>query len=63
MAAAAGQALPGAQAGGKPADAVLWQQGVDALLVHVTAITTAVGDGWVTVTIPMTCDQIGHRRG
>jgi hypothetical protein len=58
VAAAAGQALPGAQAGGKPPDAVLWQQGVDALLVRVTAITTAVGDGWVTVTIPVTCDQI-----
>jgi hypothetical protein len=58
VAAAAGQALPGAQAGGKAPDAVLWQQGVDALLVHVTTITTAVGDGWVTVTIPVTCDQI-----
>jgi hypothetical protein len=56
--AAAGQALPGAQAGGKAPDAVLWQEGVDALLVHVTTITTAVGDGWVTVTIPVTCDQI-----
>jgi hypothetical protein len=58
LTAAAGQALPGAQAGGKAPDAVLWQEGVDALLVHVTTITTAVGDGWVTVTIPVTCDQI-----
>jgi hypothetical protein len=58
VAAAAGQALPGAKAGGTAPDAVLWQQGVDALLVQITAITTAVGDGWVTVTIPVTCDQI-----
>ena len=42
---------------GHAPDAVLWQQGVDALLVHITTITTAVGDGWVTVTIPVTCDQ------
>jgi len=56
--AAAGQALPSAQTGGTAPDAVLWQQGVDALLVQITAITTAVGDGWVTVTIPVTCDQI-----
>ena len=56
--AAAGQALPSAQAGGNAPDAVLWQQGVDALLVHITTITTAVGDGWVTVTIPVACDQV-----
>ena len=55
---AAGQALPGAQTGGTAPDAVLWQQGVDALLVQITAITTTVGDGWVTVTIPVACDQI-----
>jgi hypothetical protein len=56
--AAAGQSLPGAQAGGASPDSVLWTQGVDALLVRVSAITTAVGDGWVTVTIPVTCDQL-----
>ena len=56
--AAAGQALPSAQTGVTAPDAVLWQQGVDALLVQITTITTAVGDGWVTVTIPVTCDQI-----
>ena len=61
--AAAGQALPGAQTGGTTPDAVLWQQGVDALLVQITAITTAVGDGWVTVTIPVTCDQIQSPTG
>jgi hypothetical protein len=61
--AAAGQGLPGAQAGGTAPDAVLWQQGVDALLVHITTITTAVGDGWVTVTIPVTCDQIQDAAG
>ena len=55
--AAAGQALPSAQTGGSAPDAVLWQQGVDALLVRIAAITSAVGDGWVTVTIPVTCDQ------
>ena len=56
--AAAGQAVPGAQTGGTPPDAVLWQQGVDALLVRIAAITTTVGDGWVTVTVPVTCDQL-----
>lgn len=56
--AAAGQAVPGAQTGGTAPDAVLWQQGVDALLVRIAAITTTVGDGWVTVTIPVTCDQL-----
>ena len=61
--AAAGQALPSAQTGGTAPDAVLWQQGVDALLVQITAITTAVGDGWVTVTIPVTCDQIQSPAG
>ena len=61
--AAAGQALPSAQTGGTAPDAVLWQQGVDALLVHITTITTAVGDGWVTVTIPVTCDQIQDPAG
>jgi hypothetical protein len=59
VAAAAGQALPGLAA----PDAVLWQQGVDALLVHLATITTAVGDGWVTVTIPVTYDQIQDAAG
>jgi hypothetical protein len=57
VAAAAGQAVPGAPAGGTPPDAVLWQQGADALLVRIATITTAVGDGWVTITIPVACDQ------
>jgi hypothetical protein len=61
--AAAGQALPGVQAGGTAPDAVLWQQGVDALLVRVAAITTVVGDGWVTVTVPVTCDQLQNPTG
>jgi hypothetical protein len=61
--AAAGQALPGAQPGATAPDAVLWQQGVDALLVHIAAITTAVSDGWVTVTIPVTCDQVQSPAG
>jgi len=61
--AAAGRALPGAETGGTSPSAVLWQQGVDALLVRITAITTAVGDGWVTVTIPVTCDQIQSPAG
>jgi hypothetical protein len=61
--AAAGQALPSAQTGGTAPGAVLWQQGVDALLVRITAITTAVGDGWVMVTIPVTCDQIQDPEG
>ncbi len=60
---AAGQALPGTQAGGTAPAAVLWQQGVDALLVRISAITTAVGDGWVTVTVPVTCDQIQDPAG
>ena len=60
---AAGQALPSARTGGAAPDAVLWQQGVDALLVRITAITTAVGDGWVTVSIPVTCDQIRDPAG
>jgi hypothetical protein len=58
MVATAGQSLPGAQIGGTAPDAILWQQGVDALLVRITAMTAAVGDGWVMVTIPVSCDQI-----
>jgi hypothetical protein len=56
--AAAGQATPNAQTGRAAPGAVLWQEGVDALLLQISAITTAVGDGWVTVTIPVICDQI-----
>jgi hypothetical protein len=54
-----------AAAGGRPASAenqlpatALWQDGPAALLVEVGAIAAQLGDGLVSVAIPVRCDQL-----
>jgi hypothetical protein len=42
---------------------VLWQEGADALLVEVARCEIALGDGEVTVTIPVRCDQLPDQVG
>jgi hypothetical protein len=41
---------------------VLWQDGADTLLVEVAGINVQVGDGLVSVTIPVQCDQLLNGR-
>ena len=41
---------------------VLWQDGADALLVEVAGIAVQVGDGLVSVAIPVQCDQLPKGR-
>ena len=37
---------------------VLWQEGPDALVVDVAGVAVEIGDGVVTVSIPVHCDQL-----
>jgi hypothetical protein len=41
---------------------VLWQKGADELLVEVGALDLELGDGTVTVTVPVRCEEIARRR-
>jgi hypothetical protein len=41
---------------------VLWQDGADALLVEVAQIDVQIGDGLVSVAIPVQCDQLPKGR-
>lgn len=40
--------------------AVVWTHGDEELLVHVGQVSTATGDGFVDVTIPVECDETGR---
>lgn len=42
---------------------VLWQEGADALLLDVAGIDVRLGDGLVSVRIPVRCDQLPETRG
>jgi len=42
---------------------VLWQEGADALLVEVAGIDVRLGDGLVSVRVPVRCDQLPQTRG
>ena len=42
---------------------VLWQEGPDALMIDVARLEVRVGDGLVTVAIPVFCDQLPRGRG
>lgn len=65
---AARQAALAATGARLPADpaqlpaSVLWQDGADALLVELAGIDVQVGDGLVTVSIPVQCDQLPNGR-
>ncbi len=41
--------------------AVLWRDGVDALLVLLDTVSVETGDGLVTVSVEVACDQLGRR--
>lgn len=47
-------------AGGPPCE-VRWRDGDAALLVDVAALEVALGDGWLAVEVPVTCDQAGRQ--
>ena len=65
---AARQAVLAATGARLPSDAsqlpsaVLWQDGADALLVEVAQVDVQIGDGLVSVTIPVQCDQLPKGR-
>jgi hypothetical protein len=68
MTIAARQAVLAAAGARIPSDAsqlpstVLWQDGPDALLVEVGQIDVTIGDGLVSVAIPVQCDQLPKGR-
>jgi len=43
-------------------EAVVWEDGSDALLVDLSTVTVRVGDGTVLVSTAVTCDQLRGRR-
>ena len=68
VAVAARQAVLTAAGSPVPADAdrlpqaVLWQEGPDALLVEVGRIDVVIAEGLVSVTVPVRCDQLPNGR-
>ena len=42
---------------------VLWEEGADALLLEVAGIDVQLGDGLVSISIPVRCDQLPESRG
>lgn len=48
-----------AAAGAARADSVLWEKGSMQLLVHISRVEIALGDGTVTANIPVECDETG----
>lgn len=44
-------------------ESVLWRDGIDSLLVHLATIGVWLGDGTVTVAVPVACDQLVDAQG
>jgi hypothetical protein len=45
-----------------PPPPVLWQDSGNALLVQLAGVRAALGDGFVELTVPVTCDQTGDAK-
>lgn len=58
---AAGGARPGAP--GREADAVVWTQGADSLLVLLDSVTVTTADGLVTIGLDVACDEAASASG
>jgi len=66
---AAQQATAESAPGGGPVvtsrlpDSALWRDGIDSLLVHLGTIGVSLGNGTVTVAVPVACDQMVDAKG